>query len=246
MIHQDSPRHLPASSMTGALFARKGEAVPVGGRSAPRRVITMRPLTSEQRTPIVLPMPANTVTAEPVHGTAVDDTVIDLSTPVMGPATGCATLHVTRHDAARASTAKAVRKQVRLATGEPAGPVASKRTTLRLDEAMRARLARFSGSETLSVQAVLMRALERFLPAISVERAATASLRLPGNARAGKAGTRRSVRFDAHLYWRLKTAAAKRRCSMQSIMFAALDAYLSAHERTGGAELRPAQQSIVA
>ena len=61
------------------------------------------------------------------------------------------------------------------------------RTTLRLDEAMRARLARFSGSETLSVQAVLMRALERFLPAISVERAATTSLRLPGNARAGKA-----------------------------------------------------------
>jgi len=248
MIHQDSPRHptLPASSAADALFARKGEAVPVGGRSAPRRVITMRPLTSEQRTPIVLPMPANTISAEPVHVAAVDDAVIDLSAPVVGPATGRAMLQVARRDPARASTAKAVRKQVRLATSEPAGSAASKRTTLRLDEAMRTRLAPFSGSETLSVQAVLTRALERFLPAISVERAATASLRLSGLAHAGKTGTRRSVRFDAHLHWRLKTAAAKRGRSMQSIMITALDAYLSVLERTGGAEHRPMQLSIVA
>jgi hypothetical protein len=111
---------------------------------------------------------------------------------------------------------------------------------------MRARLAHFSTGETLSVQALLTRALLRHLPAISIEQPTDTSLRLPRDARKPTLSGRRSVRFDAHLYWRLKTAAAKRGRSMQSIMIAALEAYLAELEAGGQAHRASPHLSIVA
>jgi predicted transcriptional regulator len=242
MIRQDQHRAIA----TSALFARKGEAMPVGGRRTPRRVIAMRPLVAEHEAPIALPRPANTSMPAPFerHGEAAPGNVVPFIAPTMGPAVGDAMIH----NAPQAKAApRAAKTQPRLMTGTAirsplrSGPAtsrrtsATKRTTLRLDEAMRARLAHFSTSETLSVQALLTRALQRHLPAISVERPTVASLRLPRDARKPTLSGRRSVRFDAHLYWRLKTAATKRRRSMQSIMTAALEAYLAELEAGGQA-----------
>ena len=251
MIRQNQPRAHEASD----LFARKGEAVPVGGRRAPRRVITMRPLVTEHEAPVAPPMPANTSVPAPhaqrdheQPNMAAPSNVVPFVAPTMGPATSAATLQVSasteaghgpRHDSA-------IRGPVRAAAIKTPKRSATRRTTLRLDDAMRARLARFSNSETLSVQALLTRALERHLPAISVERSSAASVRLPRGERKSTPGGRRSVRFDPHLYWRLKTAAAKRRRSMQSIMTAALDAYLCELETVGETRPRATQLSVVA
>ncbi|MEJ2119504.1 MAG: hypothetical protein P8Z76_02130 [Alphaproteobacteria bacterium] len=250
MIRQDQHQAIA----TSALFARKGEAMPVGGRRAPRRVITMRPLVAEQEAPIALPMPANTSLPERIdpRGDAAPSNVVPFIGPTMGPAVGGAVIHDASHARERAEKARVTQPRP-TAAGAIRGPLrpsaqsldaqtsrrspATKRTTLRLDQAMRARLARFSTSETLSVQALLTRALQRHLPAISVERSTGTSLRLPRDARKPTLSGRRSVRFDAHLYWRLKTAAAKRRRSMQSIMIAALEAYLAELEAGSQAHL---------
>lgn len=247
MIQQDRPRQPAADTFpqAHALFARKGEAVPVGGRSAQSRVISMRPFMSEQQAPIVLPMPANTAAADPIDASVLEDSrAAVVGTPTMGPAISAAILHATSRTAPRSNRAAAKRRTVRLAASQPPRRTASKRTMLRLDAPMRARLAQFATSETLSVQTVLSRALERFLPAISIERSAAASLRL--RAGTSEAGARRSVRFDPHLYWRLKTAADRRRCSMQSIMIAALEAYLSELEAPARSGSNKTQLSIVA
>lgn len=267
MIRQDQHQAIA----TSPLFARKGEAMPVGGRQAPRRVITMRPLVAEQEAPIALPMPANTSLPDlperiDPRGEAAPSNVVPFIGPTMGPTMGPAVGGAAIRDAshAGASQAREWAEKARVAQPRPTaagairGPLrpsaqspdaqspdtktsrrspATKRTTLRLDEAMRARLARFSTSETLSVQALLTRALQRHLPAISVERSTGTSLRLPRDTRKPSLSGRRSVRFDAHLYWRLKTAAAKRRRSMQSIMIAALDAYLDELEAGSQAHL---------
>jgi len=238
-------RHHQAHSMSD-LFARKGEAVPVGGRRAPRRVITMRPLVTNHEAPVAPPLPANT-SAPASHETreeTAQSNVVPFVAPTMGPAASAATLHVSEQTEARQSSA--IRGPVRQAATKTRERSATRRTTLRLDDAMRTRLARFSASETLSVQALLTRALERHLPAISVERSSATSLRLAHDAHESAPGGRRSVRFDRHLYWRLKTAAAKRRCSMQSIMTAALDAYLRDLETGGETQPRTMQLSVVA
>ena len=265
MIRQDQHQAIA----TSPLFARKGEAMPVGGRQAPRRVITMRPLVAEQEAPIALPMPANTSLPDlperiDPRGEAAPSNVVPFIGPTMGPTMGPAVGGAAIRDAshAGASQAREWAEKARVAQPTAAGAIrgplrpsaqspdaqspdtktsrrspAMKRTTLRLDEAMWARLARFSTSETLSVQALLTRALQRHLPAISVERSTGTSLRLPRYARNPSLSGRRSVRFDEHLYRRLKTAAAKRRRSMQSIMIAALEAYLDELEAGGQAHL---------
>ncbi len=255
MIRQDQ------AIATSALFARKGEAMPVGGRRAPRRVITMRPLVAEQEAPIALPMPANTSLPVRPRGMGTPDNVVPFIAPTVGPAVGDAVIHGAPQTKARAAKTQprptavgAIRSPLRpvpqgLDPKTSRRPSATKRTTLRLDEALRARLARFATSETLSVQALLTRALQRHLPAISVERSTGTSLRLPRDARKPALSGRRSVRFDAHLYWRLKTAAAKRRRSMQSIMIVALEAYLAELEAGGQAhrlQASSAHLSIVA
>lgn len=238
MIGQDSPRHRAiASSPAAALFARKGEAAPVGGRRAPRRVITMRPLIAADEAPIALPQPANTTLPLPTLALPgmqappmTSGAVMPAVAPTMGPQVGVARMYSAPRGDRIVGTTE-IRSPVRGTERRPR--TATKRTTLRLDRAMRARLARFSASETLSVQALLTRALQRHLPAISVERTAATSPRLPRDASTAASVCRRSVRFDAHLYWRLKTAAANRRRSMQSIMVAALDGYLGELEAGG-------------
>lgn len=261
MIRRESIHDRTAAPAARALFARKGEAVPVGGRTAPRRVITMRPLSRERHKPIALPRPANTSTPVPAEprNAAWPDNVAPLA-PTVGPVAGPAAILAASTAEAKAAPAPRIRMPIR--TPVRAVPVRdrvasnltdSTRTTFRLNDAMRVRLERFAGSETLSAQALLARALERFLPAISVERPGAASLPLATTAHPGNSatGSRRSVRFDRHLYWRLKTAAAKRGRSMQAIMVAALDAYLDGLERgvrtapRDGAESGPAVAQVV-
>jgi hypothetical protein len=242
MIRQN--QHQAPAPSTSDLFARKGEAVPVGGRRAPRRIITMRPLMAEHDAPVTPPQPANTSAPAPREhrGMAAPSNVVPFAAPTMGPAASAATLHVS----APAGAKRADRDPVRQTAAKTRKRSATRRTTLRLDDTMRDRLARFSDSETLSVQALLTRALERHLPAISVERSTAASLRLPHEAHKSTPAGRRSVRFDRHLYWRLKSAATKRRRSMQSIMTAALDAYLCELETVGETRPRPTHLSVVA
>lgn len=270
----------------GALFARKGEASPVGGRPARRRTITMRTPPTERparltgdlltRDRAELPQPANTsaldqiqATIETTNETAPRRTsaaftnapvmIVPVMAPIMGPVIGAAAILPPREDAKCLSTRRAptvIRGPIRptsahLANRPDVRRAGVKRTTLRFDDVLRARLARFAASETLSVQALLTRALERFLPAISVQRSGMPGATGPGDASAETTarGGRRSVRFDPHLYWRLKTAAAKHKHSMQSIMVGALMAYLDELEATGrvqdGAEMTSAGNDAV-
>lgn len=253
MIRQDRTQHraIASSPAANTLFARKGEAVPVGGRSAPRRVITMRPLVAQHEAPIALPRTANTSMPATIerHSAPASSNVLPFISPAMGPAVGDAIIHAAMQTKPRPRTRAGnpiiIRGPVRPAATARQHPT-MKRTTLRLDETLRARLARFSASETLSVQALLTRALQRHLPAISVERSTATNLRIPREGRKPAQGGRRSVRFDAHLYWRLKTAAANRRRSMQSIMADALDAYLCELEAAGQAHRASARLSVVA
>jgi len=233
---------------TGTLFARKGEATPVGGRPAPRRMITMRAPSSEDparltgallaRKRAALPRPANTFA--PARLDAAVETAPIMILPVMGPVAGAPNLLGSGAKPASPNHARTynpgpvIRGPVLPVSADTKRP-APKRTTLRIDDALRARLARCAASETRSVQALLTRGLERFLPAFNIQRAH--SIQSPGVAAASETQSgRRSVRFDAHLYWRLRTAAAKRKGSMQSIMVAALTAYLDELEATGRAE----------
>ena len=265
-------RDIIAAPEASALFARKGEAAPVGGRPAGRRTITLRTPSSERparltgallaRRRATLPRPANTsapdqidVTNETIaHGTPAPVTIV----PVMGPVVDAAAIVHLREDATPVSPRRehtSIRGPVRptsahLTNRMDVTRAAVKRTTLRLDDTLRARLARFAASETLSVQSLLTRALQRFLPAISIQRSGLPGAGEPCNASTTARGSRRSVRFDPHLYWRLKTAAAKRQRSMQSIMVGALMAYLDELEATGsvedGAKIAPASVGPIA
>jgi hypothetical protein len=250
MIRQDGNPHRPSmsSAAAGGLFARKGEATPVGGWTAPRRLIAMRPLVSERSAAITVPMPANTSAPGPVaprrkkaRRRTASNNGVSTVVPTMGPAAGAAAIH-----AGLALKGMAIRGPVRSRTEASPRRAAKKRTTLCLDDALHARIARFSASETLSIQSLVTRALLRFLPAISVERSAAASLRLPADMRIAARHGRRSVRFDPHLYWRLKTAADNRRRSMQSIMIAALEAYLGELEADARGAAGTDRLSVVA
>lgn len=256
MIRQDQHHAIDATG--NALFARKGEAVPVGGRKAPRRVITMRPFVTEQET-IALPLPANTPVPAwagrtEIRGDAAPSNVVPFAAPTMGPAVGAAMIQTAGRTTAQTTANRGVGRVGAAVIRGPIRPTATiarrrpatKRTTIRLDEAMRARLARFSDSQTLSVQSLLTRALQRYLPAINVERPSATRSSLPRDPGHQNQGVRRSVRFDPHLYWRLKMAAAKRRRSLQSIMIAALEAYLAEFDIGGQTSQAPAPLSVVA
>jgi hypothetical protein len=115
-IHDQATRGLPA---TGALFARKGEAVPVGGRAAARRVITMRPPSHDPLGPIALPRPANTsmpvtpartIRPEPREAAWPDtpSNVVPI-VPTMGPVAGAAAIHAATKSQRRRPTRTAAR-----------------------------------------------------------------------------------------------------------------------------------------
>jgi predicted transcriptional regulator len=199
---------------TPSLFARKGEASPLGGRPALHRQIAMPRCAARRSAPARL-------TGE---------------------------LKASKRDVMR--RLPAARKLAGLAVRGPARPALpttrkhseTKRTTLRLDDALRTRLGRFADSKSQSVQMLLTRALARYLPTIHVQspgawrRNGAPNKQPAADARAPRDGggrrTQRSVRFDPHLYWRLKNTAASRKRSMQSIMVEALTAYLEEIETT--------------
>ena len=261
MTFRDPDQILGVAQSTDAsgLFARKGDAAPVGGRPALRRTITMRSPARSAPARLTGELMAGTRDAyrnpgqtaagapEPAFETLVEPHVEPMilpaaantprqagapapaSPPPIGPAAGRAKIDPKKRRPAKPDGARRLRGPLRPA--QSAARRALKRTTLRLDDALNARLARFADSETLSIQTLLTRALQRVLPAINVQGLAAASLELPSETEVAAAvaeGPRchRSVRFDPHLYWRLKTAAASRKRSMQSIMIGALMAYL--------------------
>lgn len=287
MTFQDPMQNRDTAVASGAsgLFARKGEAAPLGGRPAPRRTITLRTPSSERPARLTgellaskraaLPQPANTFApgqidttndttphgapapVEPVPVMIVPG-IEPVTGPVMGPMAGAAAVMPLREDAKPVSVRREhtvirgpVRPTLAELTNRPERKRAAvKRTTLRLDDTLRTRLAGFAASETLSVQSLLTRALECFLPTISIQGSGLTGASEPRDASAAASGGRRSVRFDPHLYWRLKTAAAKRKRSMQSIMTGALMAYLDELEATGpvenGAEIASAGVGSIA
>ncbi|MDH3234558.1 MAG: hypothetical protein OEQ29_13650 [Alphaproteobacteria bacterium] len=274
-------RDITGASAAGSLFARKGEASPVGGRPAPRRTITMRTPSTEgparltgellTRNRSEPPRPANTSAPEQIpaineampHRPSAPVTnapvkIVPDTGAIMGPVVGPPTILAARHNAERVSRRRAptaIRGPLRPASPRrtnrtSTGRAGVKRTTLRLDAGMRARLARFAASETLSVQTLLTRALKRRLPAIIIQRPGSLAESGPSSASSVARGGRRSVRFEPHLFWRLKTAAAKHKCSMQSIMTGALMAYLDELETSDmvadGAEMTSASLGPIA
>jgi len=259
-----------------SLFARKGEAIPVGGRPIRTRAITMRRPEGAPEEPARLsgaliaagrnaihalrvdehgdaaspPVPANRIDS-PAGIAAIERAPgqADLGLfvrPIMGPVAHEALAPAMTAAKTAAATARTnprpANSPSKTYAASPVRPVLPSslnrseyvRSTLRLDSELRARLQRFADSETLSVQTLVTRALEGFLPSLRVLGATEGAT---GAVNAAKRkdqkrspSVRRSIRFGRNLHWRLKTAAAAHRRSMQSVMAEALNAYLDAME----------------